>query len=112
MRNVINLLSVGVKLVPNLVTRVEEHLEKNVGRLTHFPVNTATWCIFARDCMWASLQMSRSVETCITGCQNSAFSNAQDMPNFLTGSLFENEQSEEPVLLRDEGQFSCEGLHR
>ena len=29
---------------------------------------------------------------------------------FLTGSLFENEQSEEPVLLRDENQFSCEGL--
>ena len=50
---------------PNLSTRVEEHVQKTFGNLgvTNFPINTATWCIFARDCMWASLQMRRTVET-------------------------------------------------
>ena len=57
---VVGRLSLSVKLIPNLV-RVEEHLKKTFGKLdlTNFPVNTATWCCFARDYMWASLKMSR-----------------------------------------------------
>ena len=48
--NVANLLSTGVKLVPNLVTRVEENLKKTFGKpnFTNFPVNTATWFFRAR----------------------------------------------------------------
>ena len=82
MRSVINLLSVGVKLIPNLVTRVEEHLMETSGKLDW--TNTATWCIFARDCMWASLQMSRSDETCFRVCQKCSFSITHDIPNILT----------------------------
>ena len=46
-----NLLSPVVKHIPNLVTRIEENLKKHFGNfgLTNFLVNTATWCIFARD---------------------------------------------------------------
>ena len=56
--DMMNLLSPRVKLIPNLVTRVEEDLKKTLGDqdLTNFPLNTATWCIFA-------------------GCQNSSFAN-------------------------------------
>ena len=95
-----NLLSPGVKLLPNLVTRIEESLKKTFGKLKliNFSVNTATWCIFARDCMRASFQVSRSIETCIRGCQNYSFSNAQDILNILTGSLPENEQDGERVF--------------
>ena len=50
----------------------------------NFPVNTATWCIFARDCL--------------RGCQNYFFSNTQDILDILTGSLLENEQYGEPVI--------------
>ena len=51
-----SLLSLGVKLVPLLLTRVEESLKKTIGKLdlTKFLLNTATLCIFVRDCMWAS----------------------------------------------------------
>ena len=41
--DMMDLLSPGVKINPNLVTRVEENLKNT----------SATWCIFARDCMWA-----------------------------------------------------------
>ena len=94
-----NLLSPGVKLVSNLVTRIEQDLKKTFGKLilTCSPVNTATWCIFGRDCTWTSFQMSsRSVETCIRGCQNYSFSNTQDI---LTGSLLEQEQDGEPIFV-------------
>ena len=42
--------------------------------------------------------------------QNSSFSNKHEILNILIGSLDGNEQSEEPVILRDEGQFPGEGL--
>ena len=42
--------------------------------------------------------------------QNSSFSNKHEILNILIGSLDGNEQSEEPVILRDEGQFSGGGL--
>ena len=87
-----------VDLIPNLVTRVEENLKKTNRKvkLTIFPVNTATWCIFARDCVWASFQMSRSVETCIRGCQDYPSSNTQDILSILTGRLPENKQEGKP----------------
>ena len=46
------LLCLGVKLIPNLVARIEEHLKETFGELhlTNFQVNTATCCTFARDC--------------------------------------------------------------
>ena len=71
-----------------------------VGRRTHlketfltldlknFPVNTAMWCTFARDFVWASFKMSRSVQTFFRGCQNRSFSDTQDILNILTGSIF------------------------
>ena len=79
------------------------HAHKQLN-LTRFPVNTGTWCVFARDCMWASFQMSRSVETNSRGCHT------QDMLNILTGSLLENEQDGESVILRDEETCSGECL--
>ena len=60
--------------------------------------------------MIASFQMSRSVQTCIRGCQDFSFSNTQDILNILTGSLLGNEQNGEQVILREEEQFSDEGL--
>ena len=92
-----NLLTPGVDLNPTLSTKVEEYHRKTFGNftLTHCPRNTATWCIFARDCMWA-FQTSRIVETCTRGCQNSSFSNTFEILNELIWSLHENEQSEEP----------------
>ena len=97
---------------PNLVTRIEENLKKNRRNvdLTKYPGNTTTWCIFARDCMWASFQMRRSVVPCIRGCQYGSFSNTQDIVNILTGSILENEQDGEPVIVRDTEPFSDEGL--
>ena len=59
--------------------------------------------------MGASFQTSRSVETC-KSCQNFSFSNTQDILNILTGNLLDNEQDGEPALMRDEEQFSDEGL--
>ena len=46
--DVINLSLAGVKLIPNLVTRVEEHPKKTFGKLdlTNLPVHTATCCVF------------------------------------------------------------------
>ena len=54
--------------------------------------------------------MSRSVETYIRGWQNDPFSNTQDILNILSGSLLENEQEGEPVIMLDGEQFSDEGL--
>ena len=61
------LLFPGVKLIPNVVMRIEVNYRTTFGNLnlTNFPVNSATVRIFERDCMCASFQMSRSVETCI-----------------------------------------------
>ena len=83
--NVTHMLSTGLKLRPNFVTRIEEHLKKTFGKLNmfKFEVNTAAWCTFARDCMRASFHMSRSVDTCIRGCQNHSFPKTQDILNIL-----------------------------
>ena len=78
--------------------------------LTNLPINTATWCIFARASMWASIQMSPIVETHTRVCQNTSFLNTQDIVNILSGSLLENERNEDPVILRDASQFSSECL--
>ena len=70
--NVTNLLSTGVNLLPNLVTSVEEHLKKafcNV-EFDNFSSKHCDMVFFARDFMWASFQMIRSVETCIRSCQS------------------------------------------
>ena len=108
------LLSPGVKLLPNWVTRIEENLMKTFGKLnlTHFQVNTATWCTFARYCMWASFQMSRSIDTCTRDCQNYSISNTQDILTILTGSFLENEQNGEPSILRDGERLSSKCLTR
>ena len=89
----IDMLSLGVQLIWNLVTRVEENVMRTFGQsdLTSF-------------------QMSRFVETYIRGCQDHAGSNMQDMQNILNGSLLDNEQDGEPVILQDEEQFPDEGL--
>ena len=102
----------GNQAIPNLVTRTEENLKKTFGKLdlTNCPINTVTWCIFARGCMRTSFQMSHIVETCTRDCQNSSFTNAQDIRNILIGSFLEDEQSEEPVILHDQGTFLGEGL--
>ena len=55
---------------------------------------------FARNCVWASFQMSRSVGTCIRGCQNYCFSNTQDTLNIHT---LENVQASSQT------QFFCTG---
>ena len=113
LQSVLKLLSLGVKLLPNLATRFEEILMNTFGQINSmsFPVNIATSCIFLRDCMWASIiQMSRSVDIGIRGCQKFYFSNTQDILNILTGSILENEQDGEPVILCDEERFSGEGL--
>ena len=78
--------------------------------MTNFPVNAATWCIFVLACMWASFQMSSSVETYIRGCQSHTFSNTQVTLNILIGRLLEHEEDGEAVIMRDGGQFSDEGL--
>ena len=54
--------------------------------------------------------MRRIVETLSRGCENSSFSNTQDILNILIGSLLKHERSKESVILRDTGQFSGEGL--
>ena len=72
-----NLLSPGVKFLPNLVTRIDQNLQKTVlGQLSlsTLQVDTA-WCTFARGCMWASFQMSRSVETLHQRLSEYSFSN-------------------------------------
>ena len=106
------LLPPGIKLLSSLVRRIEENLKNNFGNLnlTNFPVNTSVWCIFARDCMWTSFKMSRSVETCSIDCQNNAFLNKQGITNIVIGSLFENEQDGELVIVRDEETLSGECL--
>ena len=93
-----NLLSAGVDMKSSLSSKVEENHTKTFGKfdLTNVPVKTAKWCFFSRDCMWASFRKSTSVETYIRGCQNDSFSNTQDIPNMLIGSLLENEQEGEP----------------
>ena len=77
--------------------------------MTNVPIITATWCIVARDCIWASLQMSRIVETHTRCCHASYFTDTQDFLNMLIGSLLEDEQNEEPVILHDRGHCSGEG---
>ena len=83
--------------------RKENHKEnvRKFEKLTNFQVDTATWCVFACDCMWTQFQMSRIVETYTRSCQNSSLSNTQEIRNILIGSLFENEQGGEPVILHD-----------
>ena len=83
-----NVLSPRVELSPNLLTIVKENRKKTFGtlHLTNIPIHTATWCVFARDCMWASFQMRRIVETYTRGCQNSSFTNTQDILNIMNGS--------------------------
>ena len=54
--------------------------------------------------------MSRSVETCIRGCQNDSFSSTQDVLNILTVSVLEHEQDGEPLHLRKEETCSRECL--
>ena len=76
---------------------------------TSLQVNTATWCILTRDCMWASFQVSRSFGTCIRDCQNYSFSTTQVILNTLTGSLLENEQHGEPGILRAKKDFQATG---
>ena len=51
--------------------------------------------------------MSTSVETYIRGCQDDSFSSTQDI---LNGSVLQHEQEGEPVITRDEEQFSDDGL--
>ena len=46
------------------------------------------------------------METCTRGCQHSSFTNTQDIQNVLVGILLENEQSKDPVIVHDGGQFS------
>ena len=74
---------------------MEENLQDKPSEnydLTNFPFNTATWCIFARDC--------RCVETCVKGCQNNSFSKTQEILNILIGrgNSLEHEQDEESVV--------------
>ena len=61
--NVTNMLSTSVNLIPNLVTRKKTSRTFWNLNLNNIPVDTARWCRFTRDCMWA-FHMSRSVETC------------------------------------------------
>ena len=63
------------------MTRVEDDLKKTIGTL---------------DLTYFPVNMSRIVETYTR--------------DILNGSLLENEQSEDPVILRDGGQSSGEGL--
>ena len=93
-----NLLPAEVKRGPYLVKRIEEALKKTFGtlKLTNFPVNTATWCIFARDCMWATFRMR--------GCQNYSCSNTQAILNRITESLLENDQDGEPSVVHGRGK--------
>ena len=83
-----NMLSPGLKLSPNLVTRVEQNIKRKFGKLDlkDFPIKIATWCSFARDCTWASFQMSRAVDTYTRGVP---FSNTLENRNFLIGKMSE-----------------------
>ena len=57
------MLSTGVNLFPNLVTRVEESLKTTLGNLNlTFPAKPATWWIFAHDCLWALLSRRSLLE--------------------------------------------------
>ena len=53
-----HLLSPNVELDSNLLTRVKEHHKRTFGKcnLPKFPIKTATWCIFARHCMWVTFK--------------------------------------------------------
>ena len=73
-------------------------------RFDKFPSRHCNVVIFARCCTWASFQMSRSVEAYIRCCQDYTFSNTQGQLNILTGSLLENKEDEDPVIMRDEEQ--------
>ena len=59
-----NLLSPGVHLNPSLVMNVKENHRNTLGTFgsTNFSINTASWCICARECMCESFQMSQIVE--------------------------------------------------
>ena len=64
-----DLLTAGVDLNSCLLAKVKENLRKTFGKLdlTNVLFNAATWCIFARDCLWESFLTSRAVGTCIRG---------------------------------------------
>ena len=53
--------------------------------------------------------MSRIVDTYNSGCQNSSFTNTQEVLNSLLRCL-EDERSEEPVILHNQETCSGEGL--
>ena len=94
-----NVLSPGVKLIQNFVTRVEERLKENFRKLrfdAHFPVNTAKG--FLCD------------PTYIRGCQKYSFSNTSGHTEHLDWKSCENERDGEPATKHDEDQFSDKGL--
>ena len=52
-------------------------------------------------------QVSRIVDSHARGCQNSFLSNTQDVLNLLIGSVLEDEQNEESLMLHDGGAFQA-----
>ena len=54
--------------------------------------------------------MSRPFERHTTGCPISSFTNTRNIRNILIGSVLEDEQSEETVILHDGRKMSGEGL--
>ena len=91
-------------------TQADSELGDEGGRKpqTNFQVNTAALCIVARECILASFQMSRSVETCTRGCQNNSFSNAQDILNILIGSLLKMSRTTNQFLCATKNMFQTQ----
>ena len=108
-----NLLAPGVKHDPSFVTGVGKYHKQTCGilGLTNIPINKAAWCVFARDCKWCIIANEPKSGDVHQSCQNSSLSNTLDILNILIGCLLEDEQDGEPVTVRDEEQFSDEGLN-
>ena len=79
-----------VKREPIMVTKVNENHPEHTRNiiLTNSHKHTGKWCVFARDCMWTSFQISRKVETCTRGCHNSSFTGTQDVLNISLLGVF------------------------
>ena len=110
--DVTNLVSTGVKLIPNSVTRVEENLKKTFGKRI---------CqIFSRHCNLVNFrtrlhvgivpteQISRDLHQRLSDLFLLEYAGPTE--HILTGSLVDNEKHGEPIMTRNEEHFSDEGL--
>ena len=100
----------GVDVNSNFLSQVTENHRRTFEKVSqaNFPMNTATRCVWTRNCMWALL-ISKAIETYIKGYQNFSIKNTQDTLNILLSSL-KMSKTNESSIVRDGAEFSSESL--